>query len=104
MCHSLCLWPGEGQDQCHVFLQNAGGSGKTHFLMVLSAWTGPCQIVCFLPSGGTENSWHKKTVQKHGLIFKRIQRQIRSKKLDDLQKTSIVLGLETDPWSEELVL
>ena len=43
-------------------------------------------------------------MQKQGLIFKRIQRQIRSKKLDALQKTSIMLGLETDPWSEELVL
>lgn len=43
-------------------------------------------------------------MQKPGLIFKRIQRQIRSKKLDDLQKNSTMLGLETDPSSEELVL
>lgn len=68
------------------------------FLMVLSAqeWSLSGRL-CFLPSGGIEDSWHKRTVQKQGLIFQRIQKQIRSKKLDGLQKTSIVLGLETDP-------
>lgn len=76
-----------------------------HFLMVLSTrdWS-LSGCLCFLPSGGIENSRHKRTVQKQGLIFRGIQRQIRLKKLDDLQKTSIMLGLEADPWSEELVL
>lgn len=95
MCHSHCLWSGEGQDQCLVLLRNAGGSGKMLFLMVLSAqdWS-LSGCLCFLPSGGIESSWHKRTVRKQGLIFKRIQRQIRSKKL----------GLETDRWFEEPVL
>lgn len=93
----LSLTWGRAGPVSYVFLQNAGGSGKMHLNDVFSLDWSLSGCLCFLPSGGIEKSWPKRTVRKRGLIFKRIQRQIRSKKLDALQKTSIMLGLEADP-------